>query len=95
MRMDETQIGRALARIPRWRRTLDTIQRTYEFATFAEAIAFVDSVADAADTANHHPDIDIRYRRVTLASTTHDAGGLTNLDFALAERCDILSESFG
>lgn len=92
--MDDSHIDRALARIPEWRKTGDVIERTYAFASFVEAVAFVASVADVAEAANHHPDIDIRYRRVRLALVTHDAGGLTLLDFSLAERCDALAQSF-
>ena len=61
------------------------IRRTWAFADFRGSMAFVQRVADLAEAANHHPDIDIRYSKVTLALSTHDAGGLTARDFALAE----------
>jgi len=54
------------------------------------AIAFVNRVAAVAEAANHHPDIDIRWNKVTLHLTTHDQGGLSEKDFLLAERCDAL-----
>ena len=60
--------------------------REFEFSSFAGAIAFVDRIAGAADAANHHPDIDIRYRRVLVRWTTHSAGGITERDRELAAR---------
>lgn len=88
MRLTDSQIDEALARSPGWTRIGDAIVRTCDFPSFAAAIAFVNAVADLAEAADHHPDIDIRYRRVTLALTTHDAGGLTRRDFALARQID-------
>jgi 4a-hydroxytetrahydrobiopterin dehydratase len=83
--LTETEIRERLERLPGWERRGDEIRRTWSFADFRGAMAFVDRVADLAEAANHHPDIDIRYSKVTLALTTHDAGGLTARDFALAE----------
>ena len=60
--------------------------REFEFSSFAGAIAFVDRIAEAADAANHHPDIDIRYRRVLVRWTTHSEGGITGRDRELAAR---------
>ncbi|MBC8138839.1 MAG: 4a-hydroxytetrahydrobiopterin dehydratase, partial [Fibrella sp.] len=65
--------------------------RTFSFADFVAAMRFVNSVADAAEEANHHPDIDIRYDKVTLGLVTHDAGGITKNDFALAGKADTLA----
>ena len=62
----------------------DTLTRTFAFADFVAAMRFVNAVADAAESANHHPDIDIRYSKVTLCLSTHNANGLTEHDFALA-----------
>ncbi len=67
------------------------IRRTFTFADFRTAMAFVNRVADAAEAADHHPDIDIRYSKVTLALVTHDAGGLTARDTKLAEDADALA----
>jgi 4a-hydroxytetrahydrobiopterin dehydratase len=76
---------------PGWTRTGDVIEKTYDLGGFPAAIAFVRRVAEEAEAADHHPDIDIRYAKVRLALTTHSAGGLTDKDFALAraieERC--------
>ncbi len=85
-----TEIRAALAAVPQWRKRGAIIARTYEFADFVAAMKFVNAVARRAEQAGHHPDIDIRWNRVTLALTTHDAGGLTAKDFALAQACDRL-----
>jgi 4a-hydroxytetrahydrobiopterin dehydratase len=76
---------------PRWRRKAQVIHRTYQFKDFPAAMKFVNAVARAAEKAWHHPDIDIRWNKVTLALTTHDAGGLTEKDFSLAAKFDRLA----
>ncbi len=68
-----------------WERAGDAIRRTFTFGDFAEAVSYVVRLGFAADAADHHPDIDIRYKRVTLAYSTHSEGGLTEKDFAGAE----------
>jgi 4a-hydroxytetrahydrobiopterin dehydratase len=83
--LTETEIRDRIARLPGWERHGNEIRRTWTFADFGAAMVFVNRVAGLAETANHHPDIDIRYSRVTLVLSTHDAGGLTARDFALAE----------
>ena len=90
-KLTSAEIKAALAEVPHWRRKAAVITRTFEFADFVVAMKFVNGVAKAAEKAQHHPDIDIRWNRVTLALTTHDAGGLTAKDFALAARCDALA----
>lgn len=85
-RLDETEVARRLAALSGWERRGDEIRRTFAFADFKAALAFVNRVGALAEAMNHHPDIDVRYSRVTLALTTHDAGGLTARDFELAER---------
>ena len=90
-KLPEDEAARRLAALPGWTRRGDTISRTRVFATFRDAVDFVVAVARVAEAADHHPDIDIRYNRVTLALTTHDAGGLTVNDFALAARADGLA----
>ena len=84
------QLAEAMAGVPKWQRKGKVIRRTYEFKGLPEAIQFVNAVAKAAEKAWHHPDIDIRSNKVTLALTTHDEGGLTAKDFALAARVDVL-----
>ncbi len=94
--LDSTQIHSALATVPGWTLTGNTIVRAFEFPDFPEAIRFVNRLADEAENAGHHPDIDIRWNRVRLSLTTHDAGGLTSKDFDLARRLDALaSETLG
>jgi 4a-hydroxytetrahydrobiopterin dehydratase len=91
LKLDAAQIIPALAKVSDWKLTGDAIARTFQFKDFAAAIKFVDAVADCAEKSWHHPDIDIRWNKVTLALTTHDAGGLTEKDFALAKKFDELS----
>jgi 4a-hydroxytetrahydrobiopterin dehydratase len=71
-----------------WRLEGEEIKKQYEFPSFPEAIKFVNKVADLAEQADHHPDILINYRRVTLALSTHDEGGITRKDFNLAEQIE-------
>jgi 4a-hydroxytetrahydrobiopterin dehydratase len=78
-----------------WRRDGETIVRDYSLADFVSAIELVDRVADAAEAANHHPDILVHgWNKVRLTLSTHSAGGLTDADFALAERIDEPVEPF-
>jgi 4a-hydroxytetrahydrobiopterin dehydratase len=90
-KMETPQIVLALAIVPQWQRQGDVIARTFQFKDFPAAMKFVDAVAVAAEQAWHHPDIDIRWNKVTLVLTTHDAGGLTQKDFDLARQFDQLS----
>jgi 4a-hydroxytetrahydrobiopterin dehydratase len=73
---------------PDWIEHDGALERTYELPSFREAIAFVGRVADLAEEANHHPDIAVSYRKVTLRWTTHSAGGITDRDHELAQRSD-------
>jgi len=82
------EIGDALRALPTWRREGETLVRTVRCPTFRDAMSFVNAVADAAETADHHPDIDIRWRRVTLQLTTKAAGGLTARDVDMAATID-------
>ena len=81
-----------LKKVPEWELEKKHIERTFEFDDFSESIDFVNGVAEVAEDEEHHPDIDIRYNKVRLVLSTHSKGGLTELDFALAERIDTLSE---
>jgi 4a-hydroxytetrahydrobiopterin dehydratase len=85
-----SEIKAALIKNPNWRRDGDAIARTFEFKDFPGAIKFVNKVAVLAEKAWHHPDIDIRWNKVTLALTTHDESGLTEKDFKLASKFDRL-----
>jgi 4a-hydroxytetrahydrobiopterin dehydratase len=87
------EIASGLARVPDWTREGDAITRTVRCPTFRAAIAFVERIADAAEAADHHPDILIRWRRVTLTLSTYASGGLTAKDFAMAAQIDGLIEA--
>jgi len=89
-KLTPTQIRTAIGKVSQWNRREKMIRRTYEFKDFPAAMRFVNKVARLAEKANHHPDIDIRWNKVTVALTTHDEGGLTNKDFDLAEQFDRL-----
>jgi 4a-hydroxytetrahydrobiopterin dehydratase len=78
------EVSRRLAVLPGWQLDGKRIQKQFRFADFREAIAFVNRVADLAELEDHHPDILIHYREVTLVLWTHVAGGLTERDFKLA-----------
>jgi len=69
-----------------WQEVDGALQRTFEFPSFPEAIAFVNRVAELAEQENHHPDIAVSYKKVTLRWTTHSAGGITERDRELAEK---------
>ena len=91
IKMEPARIVLLLSTLPEWQRNGDIITRTFVFKDFPAAMKFVNHVAELAEQAQHHPDVDIRWNKVTLALTTHDAGGLTEKDFALAKQCDALS----
>lgn len=87
-RLSDIEIARSLAGLSGWVRRGDAIVKTFSFPRFADGIAFVTRVAALADAMDHHPDIDIRYTKVTCALSTHSAGGLTSLDLALAQKIE-------
>jgi 4a-hydroxytetrahydrobiopterin dehydratase len=82
--LTDEQVAAEMAATPGWERVEDSIVKAVKLADFIAAMAFVNRVAGAAETANHHPDITIRWNAVTLTLATHSAGGLTAKDFALA-----------
>jgi 4a-hydroxytetrahydrobiopterin dehydratase len=87
-KLNETEIAQRLKALPQWAREGDAIRKTFTFGKFADGIRFVDRVAVAADAMDHHPDIDIRYTKITTTLSTHSAGGLTAKDFDLAAKID-------
>ena len=87
-RLDEGQVEAALRGATEWSELGDTIQRTFQFRSFVESMAFVDAVAGVAESDQHHPDILIRYNKVTLTLSTHDSGGITQKDFDAASKYD-------
>lgn len=82
--LSDAEVSSRLSLLQSWQREGGEIVRTFQFADFRAALAFVNKVGDLAESAGHHPDIDIRYNKVRLALTTHDAGGLSAKDFDLA-----------
>ncbi len=87
-KLSDLEIQRALGSLPGWSRRGDVLTKTYTFEKFADGIAFVGRVAKIADEMDHHPDIDIRYTKITMTLSTHDAGGITGSDLLLAERIE-------
>ncbi len=84
--LNEADVSAQLQQIPGWVRDGDTLVCRYTFADFKEAIAFIAQLVDPADALGHHPDMAISYNRVDFYITTHDAGGLTQLDIDLARQ---------
>lgn len=80
-----------MSHVPGWDEVDGALEREFELPSFAAAIAFVNRVAELADAENHHPDISISYKRVTLRWATHSAGGITDRDRELAARSAELS----
>lgn len=88
--LSEAQIVAQLKQLKGWSRSGSEIRKVIESSDFVHAMGFVNSVALLAEKQNHHPDIDIRWNKVTLALSTHSAGGLTENDFKLARSIDEL-----
>jgi 4a-hydroxytetrahydrobiopterin dehydratase len=87
-KMERNELSAALAGLPGWAMEQGEIVRTFQFPDFVGSMAFVNRVAELAEQAQHHPDIDIRYNRVRIALVTHDAGGITQKDIQLAVQVD-------
>lgn len=87
-KLSDVEIQRSLGALPGWARRGDAIVKTFSFPRFADGIAFVGRVARLADEMDHHPDIDIRYTKVTCGLSTHSAGGVTQLDLDLARKME-------
>lgn len=83
-RLSEPEIEAALRQHPEWTREGDAIRRTFTFRNFLESVEFVNRVTERAEEMNHHPDVDIRWNKVTLRLSTHSLGGLSKADFELA-----------
>jgi 4a-hydroxytetrahydrobiopterin dehydratase len=90
--LDPAELAAALATLTGWSGTIEAIRRTVQAADFRAAIALVDAVAEAAEKADHHPDIDIRWRDVTFTLSTHSAGGVTQKDIAMAKQINALAD---
>ena len=90
--LPEDELSAALKKLPEWELEGTAICRSIEFEEFMDAIDFVNLVAEVAEDAQHHPEIDIRHAKVDLRLTTHDVGGVTELDLELAQRIDHLAD---
>jgi 4a-hydroxytetrahydrobiopterin dehydratase len=90
-KLTDTEIAKRLADVPQWRRDGDRIHREFVCPSFPEAVAFIVRVGFEAEAADHHPDIAVHYKRVTLTFWTHSDGGLTEKDFAGAAAADRLA----
>ncbi len=92
-KLTEEEIKERLTRLSGWSRAGNRIEKKYEFKNFLRAMSFVNAVACLAESVNHHPDILVCYNQVTLRNWTHTAGGITEYDFALAEKIDSLGNT--
>jgi 4a-hydroxytetrahydrobiopterin dehydratase len=90
-KLADAEIERRMKTVNGWTREGDAIRKQFTFADFPQAIAFVNRLAPEAEKADHHPDILINYKRVTLTYSTHAEGGLTEKDFAGAATADRLA----
>jgi 4a-hydroxytetrahydrobiopterin dehydratase len=86
--LSDIEIQRMLGKIPGWSRKGDSITKTFQFKDFLSGIDFVGGIAEVAEKANHHPDIDIRYNKVTCTLSTHSESGITQKDLDLAAQID-------
>jgi 4a-hydroxytetrahydrobiopterin dehydratase len=93
-KMTAPEILAAMKAVPDWAETGGQIHRTFQFKDFVEAMKFVSKVAEQAELDQHHPDVLIRWNKVTLTLSTHDAGGITGKDFALAANADAFAKLF-
>jgi len=89
--LSDAQIQQALQQLPGWRKNGQAIQRVFQFASFVQAMEFVNQMAEAAEAVNHHPDILINYNKVTLTLVSHDSGGITQRDIKMATRINQLA----
>jgi 4a-hydroxytetrahydrobiopterin dehydratase len=87
-KLNDSEVQASLKTLPGWSLEGGAIVKTFKFGKFAEGIAFVQRVAAEADKMDHHPDIDIRYTKIRVALSTHDAGGITGMDTKLAAQID-------
>jgi 4a-hydroxytetrahydrobiopterin dehydratase len=90
-RLSDLEIQRALGTLPGWSRRGTVLTKTYTLKTFPDVIALVGRIATEAERMNHHPDLDIRYNKLVCTLSTHDAGGITKNDLALAAKIEELA----
>ena len=87
-KLSDIEIQRELGTLPGWSRRGESLVKTFVFPTFLAGIEFVTRVANAAEVLQHHPDLDIRYTKILVTLSTHDAGGITVHDVRLAREMD-------
>jgi 4a-hydroxytetrahydrobiopterin dehydratase len=92
-KLSEEEIISHMANLPGWIRVGEAIRKEYEFGTFVKSLQFVNEVGATAEAVDHHPDIDIRFNKVTLLLSTHSVGGLTHNDIELAASCDDFADA--
>jgi 4a-hydroxytetrahydrobiopterin dehydratase len=88
--LEKNELQSSLKKCPEWEVEKNSITRAFEFEEFMDGIDFVNNVGEIAEEAQHHPDISIKHTKVSLKLTTHDVGGVTDLDIELAQRIDTL-----
>lgn len=93
--LDAEEVARQVADLPGWTGTTGSLSRTYEFGDFPTLVRAVDEIAVDAEEMDHHPDLDIRWRTLHVACSTHDRGGVTQLDVELAHRVHAVAERLG
>ena len=94
-KLSDSEISSRLSKRAGWRRDDDALVRKYTFASFADAIAFVTRLAFEAESADHHPDLLVNFKRVTVTWSTHSAGGITAKDFDGAGQSDMIAGKLG
>ena len=94
MILNETEVRQKLVNLPGWITSGQSLSQTYKFNNFIQAINFVNRLVEPAEAAGHHPDITISYNKVTIHLTTHDAGGITQKDFDLAQEITKIANNF-
>lgn len=94
-KLGEDEVRDRLQGLEGWTADGDALRKAFRFANFKQSMRFVNALADAAEAADHHPDIDIRYSQVHVGLSTHDCGGITELDFSLAKEADSAAGSAG
>jgi 4a-hydroxytetrahydrobiopterin dehydratase len=89
-KLSDDEVGDLLVNLPDWRSDNGHLKRRFEFANFADSLAFVNKVGEIAEAADHHPDISFGWGYAEIATTTHDRGGMTDVDFALVRQINQL-----
>ncbi len=93
--LNPEELTRQVADLPEWRIAGQSLSRSYKFPNFLSAITAVDQIAVEAETMNHHPDIDIRWRNLLITLSTHSEGGITQLDIELAHQMERIAGALG